>query len=77
MSKLQEAALLDREAVAKIVGCHPETITRASRSGKLPAIYLGHRLVRYKRENVDAWLESFRHQAPPTSRKRSQAPPAS
>jgi len=73
MSKLhteETSALLDQNQVAEIIGCHPETVTRASRVGKLPAYYLGHRMVRYKREDVDAWLESFRHQAPPASRKR-------
>jgi excisionase family DNA binding protein len=70
MMQNTEAAhkLLNREEVAAIVGCHPETISRASRAGKLPAYYLGSRIVRYRLEDVYRWLEGFRYQGSPLTK---------
>jgi excisionase family DNA binding protein len=62
--------LFTREQVSQIVGCHPETITRASRRGELPAYYISKRMVKYRRSDVDKWLETFRYQSPPADRKR-------
>jgi hypothetical protein len=62
--------LLDSAEVAAIVGCHPETVTRARRSGKLRGHYLGRRMVRYRLEDVNLWLDNSRHLSPPASHKR-------
>ena len=58
--------LLNRKEVAALVGCHPETIKRAERKGKLPAYRFGHRMVRYRREDVKRWWQGARCEANPT-----------
>jgi excisionase family DNA binding protein len=60
------AVLLNRKEVAALVGCHPETIKRAERKGKLPAYRFGHRMVRYRREDVERWWQGARCEANPT-----------
>jgi len=55
--------LLDRKEVAALLGCHPETIKRAEQAGKLPAHRFGHRMIRYRREDIDRWLEANRYVA--------------
>jgi hypothetical protein len=62
--------LLGSAEVAAIVGCHPETVTRARRAGKLRGHYLGRRMVRYSLADVNLWLEGTRHLSPPASHKR-------
>ena len=62
-----EHQLLDRNEVPQIIGFHPETIARASTAGKLPAHYLGRRIVRYRKEDVLRWLEGFRYITPPAT----------
>ena len=52
--------LMDREEVAALLGVHTETIRRAQATGKLPAYVLGSKLVRYRLEDVEAWLEANR-----------------
>lgn len=52
--------LLTRTQVAEMIGVHAETIYRATKAGQLPAVYLGHRTIRYRREHVEQWLS--RHQ---------------
>ena len=58
--------LLNRKEVAALVGCHPETIKRAERKGKLPAYRFGHRMVRYRREDVERWWQGARYEVNPT-----------
>ena len=57
--------LLNRKEVAALVGCHPETIKRAEHAGKLAAHRFGHRMIRYRRDDVEMWLQSSRCQANP------------
>ena len=45
--------LLNRKEVAALVGCHPETIKRAEHAGKLAAHRFGHRMIRYRRDDVE------------------------
>jgi len=60
------AVLLNRKEVAALVGCHPETIKRAEHAGKLTAHRFGRRMIRYRRDDVETWLQSIRCQANPT-----------
>ena len=62
-----EAALLllDRKEVAALLGCHPETIKRAEQAGKLPAHRFGHRMIRYRREDVDMCPQTSRYESTP------------
>jgi excisionase family DNA binding protein len=62
--------LLTRDEVAALVGFHSETIKRASHSGELPAYYFGGRTVRYRRGDVERWVEGFRYQKSPMPEKR-------
>jgi len=64
------AMLLTREEVAALVGFHPETIKRASNAGELPAYYFGGRTIRYRRDDVERWIEGFRYQRAPMPEKR-------
>ena len=63
LQRLGAAALLNRKEVAALLGCHPETIKRAERKGKLPAYRFGHRMVRYRREDVERWWQGARYEA--------------
>jgi hypothetical protein len=68
--------LLDSAEVAAIIGCHPETVTRARRSGKLRGHYLGRRMVRYRLEDVNLWLDNSRHLSPPAKTDELQPNPS-
>jgi len=62
--------LLDTQQVAELLGVHTESVNRMRRRGEIPAYYLGHRMLRFHRDDVMKWLEKFRYQTPPPSRKR-------
>ena len=47
---------LDTTGVAAMLGVHARTVTTLARNGQLPAHRLG-KLWRFKRSDVDAWLE--------------------
>ena len=57
---MNSMVLMDREEVAALVGCNPETIRRAQVGGKLSAIVLSQKLVRYALDDVRAWLKANR-----------------
>jgi excisionase family DNA binding protein len=49
--------LLTSEDVAELLGIGPETFGDMRRAGEgPPVIKLGHRTLRYRPEDVDAWL---------------------
>jgi excisionase family DNA binding protein len=48
--------LPDRD-VAAILGVQPDTVRRWVASGELPAVRL-HRLLRFRRKDVEAWIET-------------------
>jgi excisionase family DNA binding protein len=51
------ARLLEAEEVAQYLGMRTDWVYREVRAGRLPHIRLG-RAVRFRRESIEAWLES-------------------
>jgi excisionase family DNA binding protein len=51
------ARLLEAEDVAEYLGMRTDWVYREVRAGRLPHIRLG-RAVRFRRESIEAWLES-------------------
>jgi len=49
--------LLEAEDVANYLGMRTDWVYREVRAGRLPHIRLG-RAVRFRRESIDAWIES-------------------
>jgi excisionase family DNA binding protein len=57
---MTEQRLLTRPEVAKIVGLGVRTLERWARQGIGPVpVKAGPRAVRYRREDVDAWLNGL------------------
>jgi excisionase family DNA binding protein len=56
-------AMLTTREVAALVGSHEITVQRAVKAGKLASYRLGPRMVRFRPEDVNRWLESTRYQA--------------
>ena len=50
--------LLTTRDVAELVSLSPETILRRYRAGELRGVRLGSNVLRFRPEDVDAWLES-------------------
>jgi excisionase family DNA binding protein len=50
--------LLTAREVAGVLGVSTETVLRWTRAGKLPAIRLPGGAIRYRAEDVDAWLDA-------------------
>ena len=49
--------LLTAEGVAEILGRHPRTVLALARSGALPAVRLGYKTVRFRPEDVRAFID--------------------
>jgi len=56
MTQPNLSELITRCEVAHRIGCHPKTIQRAERRGELTPLKFNSRLVRYRRTDVDAWI---------------------
>ncbi len=52
--------LLTVDEVAEILRVSPSTVYRRIQAGELPAIKLGHRQVRVRQEDLDAYIEAHR-----------------
>ena len=52
--------LMSRREVAALIGVHTETIKRYQHQGRLKAIILNSRLIRYERAEVEKLLQSGR-----------------
>lgn len=63
MSELKK--LLDATQVAEITSQDPRSVLNAVRDGKLAAVRLGHRTVRFRREDVEAYIETHRRVVAP------------
>jgi excisionase family DNA binding protein len=50
--------LLTARAVAELLDVSPETVLRWTRRGELPAIRLPGGAIRYRPDDLDAWLEA-------------------
>ena len=53
----QMSRLLTARAVAELVGVSTETILRWTRRGQLPAIRLPGGAIRFREDELEAWLE--------------------
>jgi excisionase family DNA binding protein len=49
--------LLTARELADRLGVSVETVLRWARRGKLPAVYLSSRAIRFREDDVDTWLE--------------------
>lgn len=49
--------LLTVREVAQLLGVSTETILRWTRAGKLPAIRLSSNALRFREEDLDAWMD--------------------
>ncbi|MHB1424532.1 MAG: helix-turn-helix transcriptional regulator [Gemmataceae bacterium] len=57
-SPSETPALLDVKAVAQLLNCSKRHIFRLSKAGKMPPpVPVGH-LVRWRRAEIEAWLEA-------------------
>jgi len=69
-----QRALTVAEA-AQRAACHQETIRRAARDGRLPALRVG-RAIRVRASDVDAWLAGGAARDAPAPRARPRRSPA-
>jgi excisionase family DNA binding protein len=49
--------LLTARVVAEQLGVSPETVLRWARLGRLPAIHLSNRAIRFREDELRVWLE--------------------
>jgi excisionase family DNA binding protein len=49
--------LLTARTVADRLGLSAETVLRWARQGRLPAVYLSNRAIRFREDELTAWLE--------------------
>ena len=59
---------LSKQGVADVLGCHPRTVRRMELDGELPEPVAVGRLRRWRRSDIEGWLEAQR--AAPGSRSR-------
>jgi len=59
MGALSEPLLTARE-VADWLGLSPETVLRRWRAGELPGFRLGSNVLRFRKSELEAWLEGLR-----------------
>jgi len=52
--------LLTAEDVALLLGKHPRTVLQMALAGKIPAIRLGHRTVRFLQSDVENYIDAHR-----------------
>ena len=50
--------LLNAQQVAEWLGISKRSVLRLAASGRLPAIHLGSRLIRFEAERVEQWLKN-------------------
>ncbi|MEM6820318.1 MAG: helix-turn-helix domain-containing protein [Verrucomicrobiota bacterium] len=55
---VSEYPLMTRKEVAALLNVHPGSVKRYQLNGSLPAIHINSRVLRYRREDVDAFLRS-------------------
>jgi excisionase family DNA binding protein len=65
---------LDETGVANLLGVRPRTVRALRAERGLPCLKIGGKLLRFKRDDIDAWIDRFRVAVPPRSRARSVAP---
>lgn len=53
-----EQQLLTQEEVAKYLRCSTWAVRQWTKQGKLRAVRVSHKMLRYRREDVDAFLDA-------------------
>jgi len=53
-----EALLLSIRDTAKTLACCPKTVWQLTKDGKLPAVHIGTRGVRYSRDDILAFISA-------------------
>jgi excisionase family DNA binding protein len=53
-------SLLTTRAVAEVLGLSPETVLRRFRAGELPGYRLASNVLRFRADDIDAYLEARR-----------------
>ena len=53
----ESAALMTVSDLAVYLNLKPETIRNLTRKGEIPSVRVGKRLIRFKRSEIEAWLE--------------------
>ena len=56
--------LMTAREVAELLAVSPETVLRRWRAGELPGFRLAPNVLRFQREDVDAWLQGRRVNGP-------------
>jgi excisionase family DNA binding protein len=67
VTPVETGSLLTAREVAGRLGLSTETVLSWARAGKLPAFRLGNRAIRFREDDLDAWLAERRtgnHAAP-------------
>jgi len=62
---LEEGSLLTRKQAARLLNISPWSLDRLRQRGRLPAISLGPSIVRYLREDLEAFIRQLRQGPPP------------
>jgi excisionase family DNA binding protein len=53
--------LLNTRETAEYLGFHPETIRRFAREGTLPCIRLGRKRLRFRKEELEQWMDLYKN----------------
>jgi excisionase family DNA binding protein len=59
--------LLTARQVADQLGLSVETVLRWARQGRIPAVYLSNRAIRFRQDDVDAYVEQVSSRRPRAS----------
>jgi excisionase family DNA binding protein len=57
-SALTNSTILTKAELASLLKVSPRYIERQVSSGRLPALHISHKVTRFLRRDVDAWLAS-------------------
>ncbi len=52
--------LLDAEQVGEVLRKHPRTVLQMAVAGKIPAVRLGHRTVRFRQSDIQDYIDRHR-----------------
>jgi len=66
--------LLTAREVAEMLAVSPETVLRGWRAGELPGFRLAPNVLRFRADDIEAWLQGRRVNGPGTGEEVSPAP---
>jgi excisionase family DNA binding protein len=64
------SALLTDRDVAALLLVQPDTVRRWAAAGQLPSVRLGGRLLRFRAEDVERWIDEYAHREQPADSLR-------